>query len=63
MHSLHFRKLTYALLSCPPSSRPGAVPLACEPKGHLEPDVKENFLETWLGVNDDVRWFFLREAA
>jgi hypothetical protein len=56
MHSLHFRKITYALVSCPLSLRPGAEPSACEPKEQLEPDVKEHFLETWLSANDDVRY-------
>ncbi|KAG5222626.1 CBF-domain-containing protein [Salix suchowensis] len=42
------------------SSRPSAQ--ALEPR-KLETDVRDQFIDTWLSVNDDVRWFFLRESA
>ncbi|KAF9500605.1 CBF-domain-containing protein [Pleurotus eryngii] len=59
-HITHFRKIVAALLLCPPSSRPSAQ--ALEPS-KLETDVRDQFIDTWLSVNDDVRWFFLRESA
>jgi U3 small nucleolar RNA-associated protein 19 len=31
--------------------------------GVLDPEVRDTFLETWLSVCDDVRWFFLRESG
>ncbi|THH00387.1 hypothetical protein EW145_g7089 [Phellinidium pouzarii] len=31
--------------------------------GLLDPDVRDLFLETWLNVYADIRWFFLRETA
>jgi U3 small nucleolar RNA-associated protein 19 len=49
IHTAHFRKIVSALLVV--SER------------ELVPDVREAFAETWLTVHDDIRWFFLREAA
>ena len=58
-HSSHFRKIVSALLLCPRSLRHSSS----SQDGLLNSDVLAQFLETWLDVNDDVRWFFLREAA
>lgn len=32
-------------------------------EGLLKEDVRDIFLNTWLDVHDDIRWFFLREAG
>lgn len=58
-HSSHFRKIVSALLFCPQSLRNSSS----SQDGLLNSDVLAQFLETWLDVNDDIRWFFLREAA
>jgi U3 small nucleolar RNA-associated protein 19 len=72
MHVAHFRKLASALVLCPPSHRTPSTdttPVKKRKTGseavvrELAPDVREAFAETWLTVHDDVRWFFLREAA
>ena len=31
--------------------------------GIIDPDVLEHFHETWFSIHDDIRWFFLRDAA
>ncbi|KZT68609.1 CBF-domain-containing protein [Daedalea quercina L-15889] len=54
-HINHFRRIVYALLTCPPSSHLS--------DGLLKDDVRDTFLNTWLDVHDDIRWFFLREAG
>lgn len=63
-HMSHFRKIVSSLLLCPPSKRPqaSAGPPVHE-QGKLDDDVRDSFIETWLSVYDDIRWFFLREAA
>ena len=58
-HSSHFRKIVSALLFCPQSLRNSSS----SQDGLLNSDVLAQFLERWLDVNDDIRWFFLREAA
>src|ERR1700678_2059626 len=58
-HSSHFRKIVSALLFCPQSFRKSSS----SQNGLLNSDILVQFLETWLDVNDDIRWFFLREAA
>ena len=58
-HSSHFRKIVSALLLCPRSLRGSSS----SQEGLFQSDVLAQFLETWLDVNDDIRWFFLREAA
>jgi U3 small nucleolar RNA-associated protein 19 len=69
IHTAHFRKIVSALVLCPPSHRTGSADDAPAKKRkvvsdrELVPDVREAFAETWLTVHDDVRWFFLREAA
>jgi U3 small nucleolar RNA-associated protein 19 len=58
-----------ALVLCPPSHRTSSTDGAPAKKRkvvserELVPDVREAFTETWLTVHDDIRWFFLREAA
>ncbi|KAG5636845.1 hypothetical protein H0H81_006638 [Sphagnurus paluster] len=59
-HISHFRKIVSFLLLCPPSSRPQENP---SDETAIDPDVLHQFHETWFSVHDDVRWFFLREAA
>ncbi|THH14571.1 hypothetical protein EW146_g5773 [Bondarzewia mesenterica] len=63
-HVPFFKKVIYALLLCPPSSR-------SKGKGHrasnstegvLDAQVKDLFIGTWLNVYADVRWFFLRDS-
>ncbi len=58
-HNSHFRKIVYALLSCPSSSRKGSS----VSNGSIDTDVLHLFHETWFSVHDDIRWFFLREAG
>ncbi|KAJ7075860.1 CBF/Mak21 family-domain-containing protein [Mycena belliarum] len=57
-HISHFRKIVSALLLCPPSGRSTQSSVNV-----LDPDVLHQFHEKWFSVNDDVRWFFLREAG
>lgn len=59
-HSSHFRKIVSVLLFCPRSLRNSS---SSSYDGFLTSDVLTQFLETWLNVNDDIRWFFLRETA
>ncbi|KAG6836926.1 hypothetical protein H0H93_001088 [Arthromyces matolae] len=58
-HNSHFRKIVSFLLLCPPSSRRNAWP----DDTTIDTDVLDQFHETWFSVHDDVRWFFLRDAA
>ncbi|CDO68995.1 hypothetical protein BN946_scf184834.g2 [Trametes cinnabarina] len=68
-HSSHFRKIVSALLLCPPSPRTFRTKKrrteeVNDPEERtLDPDVRDHFVNTWFSVNDDVRWFFLRDAA
>ena len=69
-HVSHFRKIVSALLLCPPSQRGKATKKRktadTETSGadrNLDPDVRDHFVNTWFSVHDDVRWFFLRDAA
>ncbi|RDX45466.1 CBF-domain-containing protein [Lentinus brumalis] len=67
-HVSHFRKIVSALLLCPPSQRAaGSKKRKTEAESHsdrtLDPDVRDRFVNTWFSVNDDIRWFFLRDAA
>ncbi|KAH9837858.1 ribosome biogenesis protein Noc4 [Rhodofomes roseus] len=68
-HISHFRKVVSALLTCPPSSRfthtssSKKQKLSGSSEGLLREDVHDTFLNTWLDVHDDIRWFFLREAG
>ncbi|EIN08634.1 CBF-domain-containing protein [Punctularia strigosozonata HHB-11173 SS5] len=69
-HVPHFRRIVSGLLTCPPSSRTGASSKTREGEATdadlteslLLPDVRDAFVERWLSVHDDVRWFFLRES-
>lgn len=54
----HFRKIVSYLLLCPPCARGKQ-----KSDGIIDPDVLEHFHETWFSVHDDIRWFFLRDAA
>ncbi|TRM62303.1 CBF/Mak21 family-domain-containing protein [Schizophyllum amplum] len=51
-HVSHFKKIVSFLLLAPP-----------EHSAPLDPDVLQEFHEKWFSENDDIRWFFLREAA
>ena len=68
-HNNHFRKIVLALLTCPPSPRSSHPSSSKKQKsdelgeGSLKEDVSDAFLNTWLDVHDDIRWFFLREAG
>ncbi|KAM6503710.1 CBF/Mak21 family domain containing protein [Amanita muscaria] len=59
-HMSHFRKIVAYLLLCPPSTRPAQQKVS---DGVIDPDVLLQFYETWFSVYDDIRWFFLRDAA
>ncbi|CCL98752.1 uncharacterized protein FIBRA_00757 [Fibroporia radiculosa] len=68
-HISHFRKIVNALLKCPPSRRQSTTSKKARTVGSpaqdnvLEADVRHTFVESWLSVHDDIRWFFLREAG
>ncbi|KAI5117740.1 hypothetical protein M0805_004929 [Coniferiporia weirii] len=71
-----FKKIVHALLTCPASPRTSRVRKG-NSKGQkdkkdmdnvhegevLNADVRDLFLDTWLNVYTDIRWFFLRETA
>lgn len=63
----HFRQIINGLLLCPPSIRATNQTKKrkndSEDDGKLDPEVRDMFMETWLSEYDDIRWFFLREAA
>ncbi|KZT19932.1 ribosome biogenesis protein Noc4, partial [Neolentinus lepideus HHB14362 ss-1] len=61
-HVAHFKRIIRGLLLCPPSQRVKDLDSDAESK-LLDPDVREHFLDTWLSVHDDIRWFFLRETT
>ncbi|EPQ52018.1 CBF-domain-containing protein [Gloeophyllum trabeum ATCC 11539] len=61
-HVSHYKKIVRSLLFCPPSRRNNSHKVGTEDR-LLDPDVRDQFLETWLSVHDDIRWFFLREAT
>ncbi|KAJ3999820.1 ribosome biogenesis protein Noc4 [Lentinula boryana] len=61
-HNTHFRKIVHALVFCPPS-RQGKAENVEEPENLIDIDVLELFHSTWLGVYDDIRWFFLRQVG
>ncbi|KAI8998951.1 ribosome biogenesis protein Noc4 [Trametes punicea] len=67
-HISHFRKIVSALLLCPRSPR--TLPSKKRKIGGevgeertLDADVRDHFVNTWFSVYDDIRWFFLRDAA
>ena len=66
-HVSHFRRIVSALLLCPPSTRRKSTkkPKTRPSPGDctLDPAVRDHFVNTWFSVNDDIRWFFLRDAA
>jgi len=58
-HVPHFNKIILGLLECPPgphSSHDRSTRL-------LDAEVLEIFTSTWFNAHDDIRWFFLRDAA
>ncbi|KAI0747771.1 CBF-domain-containing protein [Daedaleopsis nitida] len=67
-HVSHFRKIVSALLLCPPSQRGNGIKKRkTDPESGadhtLDADVRDHVVNTWFSVNDDIRWFFLRDAA
>lgn len=71
-HTSHFKQIVSALLICPPSLRSATTNSSKKTKvtaeatgddGKLDADVRDLFVDTWFTVHDDIRWFFLREAA
>ncbi|EJF62521.1 CBF-domain-containing protein [Dichomitus squalens LYAD-421 SS1] len=67
-HASHFRKIVSALLLCPPPPRAtNTKKRKIDTHGiddrTLDPEVRDHFVNTWLSVHDDIRWFFLRDAA
>jgi U3 small nucleolar RNA-associated protein 19 len=60
-HIVHFKKIVCALLLCPSPSRGRRVGNSLD-NNHLDLDVRDHFVDIWLNVHDDIRWFFLREA-
>ncbi|THH30727.1 hypothetical protein EUX98_g3468 [Antrodiella citrinella] len=67
-HNVHFKLVVNALLTCPPSPRHKRRFKKCKSEENdegrkVDPEVRDLFVEKWLSVNDDVRWFFLRESA
>ncbi|KAI0371839.1 ribosome biogenesis protein Noc4 [Pilatotrama ljubarskyi] len=68
-HVSHFRKIMSALLLCPPSPRGIPSKKRRTDDDHtsndrtLDADVRDHFVNTWFSVHDDIRWFFLRDAA
>ncbi|KAF7771073.1 hypothetical protein Agabi119p4_7047 [Agaricus bisporus var. burnettii] len=59
-HLSHFCKIVSALLTCPPSTRCDSDTTSNQ---SLDFDVGNLLYETWFSVHDDVRWYFLLEAA
>ncbi|OCH86967.1 ribosome biogenesis protein Noc4 [Obba rivulosa] len=69
-HSNHFRKIVLALLTSPASARSHsssnkkAKTANISVEGNqIDPSVRDTFTKSYLNVYDDVRWFFLRDAA
>ncbi|KAF7790030.1 hypothetical protein EIP86_000979 [Pleurotus ostreatoroseus] len=67
-HLSHFRQIVQGLLVCPPSPRLNEQAKrrkgAAGPEdGKLDHEVRDLFIDKWLSECDDIRWFFLREAA
>ena len=69
-HISHFKKIVHGLLLCPSSSRNQSSNKRAKGEssgsktdGKVAADVRDVFIENYLSVNDDVRWFFLRESA
>ncbi|OSD02728.1 CBF-domain-containing protein [Trametes coccinea BRFM310] len=69
-HGSHFRKIVSALLLCPPSPRTSRSKKRKtdddddeREERTLDHDVRDHFVNTWFSVNDDIRWFFLRDGS
>ena len=65
-HVSHFRRIVSALLLCPPSARGTRTKKRKTDRDDdrtLDAGVRDHFVNTWFSVHDDVRWFFLRDAA
>lgn len=69
-HVSHFKQIVHGLLLCPPSTRKtshskrkkGEEDISSEDR-NVDGEVRGLFIDSWLSECDDVRWFFLREAA
>ncbi|KAG1754382.1 CBF/Mak21 family-domain-containing protein [Suillus lakei] len=59
-HLAHFKHIIHGLLLCPPSPRSNG---SRKHNSKTMLDVRENFVEVWFSVYDDIRWCFLREAT
>ncbi|KAG2077931.1 CBF-domain-containing protein [Suillus decipiens] len=59
-HLAHFKHIVRGLLLCPPSPRSN---VSSKHNSKTMLDVRENFVEVWFSVYDDIRWCFLREAT
>lgn len=68
-HNTHFKQVVNALLTCPPSPRTQVRSKRRKAQDSelqnrtVDIAVRDLFVEKWLSVNDDVRWFFLRESV
>ncbi|KAI0822685.1 ribosome biogenesis protein Noc4 [Trametes gibbosa] len=67
-HASHFRKIVSALLLCPASLRARQSKKRKTDEENasdhvLDADVRDHFVNKWFSVNEDIRWFFLRDAA
>ncbi|KAM5535579.1 hypothetical protein V8D89_010746 [Ganoderma adspersum] len=67
-HHVHFRRIVHALLlwlspSHASTSKKRRTEVPHSGQRTLDPDVRDHFVNTWLSVHDDIRWFFLRDAA
>lgn len=59
-HLAHFKHIVHGLLLCPPSPRSNG---GSKYNSKTMLDVRENFVDVWFSVYDDIRWCFLREAT
>ncbi|KAG1756402.1 CBF/Mak21 family-domain-containing protein [Suillus paluster] len=59
-HLSHFKHIVHGILLCPPSPRSKG---SSKHDSKTKLDVRENFVEVWFSVYDDIRWCFLREAT
>ncbi|KAG0705095.1 CBF/Mak21 family-domain-containing protein [Suillus ampliporus] len=59
-HLSHFKHIVHGLLLCPLSPRSKE---SSKHDSKTKLDVRENFVEVWFSVYDDIRWCFLREAT
>ncbi|KAI1790696.1 CBF-domain-containing protein [Ganoderma leucocontextum] len=67
-HITHFRRIVDALLLWPPAPpvstfKKRRTEVQSSDQRTLDPEVRDYFVNTWFSVHDDIRWFFLRDAA